>query len=255
MPPGYDYYTTSAKNTGLEQKGILDAQQLSHSRLNPTLDDVDYLVLRHRTRILGEWFANINCNPLSVLDVGGRIQPYRPLLEPLIERYVAVDVQLQGLVDVLAEGDCLPFGEHTFDIALCTQALHYMPDPGLAITEMHRVLRPGGSLFLTTPSLFPEHHDHFWRFLPGGLRYLTRDFATVEIRAEGYSGAGLLRAINVTLHADVKNPRVLRLARRTTIPILNLLGLLLDWLVAPNTRSTANYSVMAVKKASCRQRT
>jgi SAM-dependent methyltransferase len=162
---GYHYYKSSNGTTGLDPEGIRGAQQLGQYYLNSPLSNLDYLVDKKRTQILAEWFGDLDESGLSVLDVGGRIQRYRPLLESRIEHYVAVDLQLEGLVDVLATAVCLPFGEDTFDIVLCSQVLHYVPDPGLAINEMHRVLRPGGKLFLTTPSLFPEHHDHLWRFL------------------------------------------------------------------------------------------
>lgn len=231
----------------LEVKSIQASQELSELRLKPRLNDVDYLVYKERTRILEEWFARIEDNSLLVLDVGGRIQPYRRLLDGKIEQYVALDLQLEGLVNVLATVELLPFVDNSFDVVFCFQVLHYVPNPELAVKEMHRVLRPRGRLFLSTPSLFPEFHDHLWRFLPGGLRYLTRCFSAVEIQAEGFSGAGLLRAINSTLHTDIDKYWVLRLAQRTSVPLLNLLGLLLDRISAPNTRSTANYTLMAIK--------
>jgi ubiquinone/menaquinone biosynthesis C-methylase UbiE len=34
--------------------------------------------------------------------------------------------------------------DHTFDAALCALGLMYVPDPGKALQEMHRVLKPGG---------------------------------------------------------------------------------------------------------------
>jgi ubiquinone/menaquinone biosynthesis C-methylase UbiE len=42
----------------------------------------------------------------------------------------------------------LPFGDATFDTVVCTFGLCAIPDLELAVDEMMRVLRPGGSLIL-----------------------------------------------------------------------------------------------------------
>lgn len=50
--------------------------------------------------------------------------------------------------DVLA----LPFPDASFDIVLCTEVIEHTPDAATAIGELARVLRPGGTLVLTTPN-------------------------------------------------------------------------------------------------------
>jgi len=54
---------------------------------------------------------------------------------------VAVDLRLG---DALA----LPFADASFDTVVCTFSLCEIPDVAQAISEMHRVLRPGGRLLL-----------------------------------------------------------------------------------------------------------
>jgi arsenite methyltransferase len=46
----------------------------------------------------------------------------------------------------LRAGDAvsLPVEDASFDAALCVQVLEYVPDPTVALAEMHRTLRPGG---------------------------------------------------------------------------------------------------------------
>ncbi|HEX9410774.1 MAG TPA: class I SAM-dependent methyltransferase [Actinomycetota bacterium] len=50
----------------------------------------------------------------------------------------------------LTEGDAqdLPFADGSFDTVVCTYALCSVPDDARAISEMHRVLKPGGRLIL-----------------------------------------------------------------------------------------------------------
>jgi ubiquinone/menaquinone biosynthesis C-methylase UbiE len=44
------------------------------------------------------------------------------------------------------QGDAvsLPFADEFFDVALCQSGLMFVPDPGAAVREMFRVVRPGG---------------------------------------------------------------------------------------------------------------
>ena len=46
----------------------------------------------------------------------------------------------------------MPFPNNTFDIVISSEVIEHVPDPIKAIHEMHRVLKPGGSLVLTTPN-------------------------------------------------------------------------------------------------------
>ena len=52
---------------------------------------------------------------------------------------------------VAADAEHLPFPDDSFDTAVVTFVLCSVPDPGAALTEIARVLRPGGRL------LFAEH--------------------------------------------------------------------------------------------------
>lgn len=46
----------------------------------------------------------------------------------------------------------LPFAQHSFDLVLCSEAFHHFEQPTQVLTEMHRVLRPGGLLLLVDPA-------------------------------------------------------------------------------------------------------
>ena len=71
----------------------------------------------------------------------------------------------------------LPIGPRSVDVVFADLVLHRLPVPSLAITEMQRILRPGGRLVITEI----EKRDHFetkragenqWPgFYPGDLRH------------------------------------------------------------------------------------
>lgn len=44
----------------------------------------------------------------------------------------------------LADAECLPFADDTFDVVSCNASFHHFTNPGLVLKEMARVCRPGG---------------------------------------------------------------------------------------------------------------
>jgi ubiquinone/menaquinone biosynthesis C-methylase UbiE len=49
----------------------------------------------------------------------------------------------------VADSEHLPFASDTFDYVTCSNSFHHYPDQTASLREMHRVLKPGGRLFLT----------------------------------------------------------------------------------------------------------
>src|SRR5712691_2056674 len=158
----------------------------ANQRLYPSLTNPNWLVLRRRREIFRKWLAQIDGRDLEVLDVGGRIQPYRPLLEGRLRRYLAVDLRRTPLVNIVARGEQIPLASAQFDVVICTQVLEYIPEPAAVIAEIHRVLRTGGCLLLSVPAVFPRDSDFdSWRFLPTALRQLLAAFSDSEVVPEG----------------------------------------------------------------------
>ncbi len=53
-----------------------------------------------------------------------------------------------------AEKDPFPYPDHSFDTVLCCELLeHLTADPMHMMSEIHRILKPGGVLLLTTPNI------------------------------------------------------------------------------------------------------
>jgi SAM-dependent methyltransferase len=60
---------------------------------------------------------------------------------------------------VNVERDPLPYPDETFDVVLfCEVIEHLTRDPTYALAELHRVLKPGGYLLVTTPNVFRLQH-------------------------------------------------------------------------------------------------
>jgi SAM-dependent methyltransferase len=55
-------------------------------------------------------------------------------------------------VALQADGACLPLKDACADFVLCTETLEHIPDPGAAVAEFFRVLKPGGRLMVQSPN-------------------------------------------------------------------------------------------------------
>ena len=218
-------------------------------RLYPGLTNPHWLVLRKRRKIFQDWIAKLPPGQLIVLDIGGRIQPYRPLLENRVAVYIATDVRQTPLVNVLARGEQLPFASNQFDLVICTQVLQYVPEPGAVVHEVARVLKAKGHFLLSVPSACPsDAYEECWRFLPGGLRHLLTSFDHVEVIPEGRSVAGFFRTINACFNIFVRYPSIRLLYRFTICPAINILGALLEQISnSVNDQFAVNYTVIAQK--------
>jgi len=78
----------------------------------------------------------------------------------------------------------------TFDCIVCTHVLHVVFDLPAMIKELHRILKPGGTLLVAVPTIsmigpeFPE----LWRFTPLAVeRLLGLAFQNVEVEGFGNS--------------------------------------------------------------------
>jgi ubiquinone/menaquinone biosynthesis C-methylase UbiE len=67
-----------------------------------------------------------------------------------------------------AQGEDLPFRDGAFDAALCVGGFNYFSDPGRALAEMARVVRPGGCIVVADE--LPDLHRHGLGYLLGWPR-------------------------------------------------------------------------------------
>ena len=228
---------------------VKEFQKAGRERLYPSITNPNWLVLRKRRELFVTWLKDIPGENLFVLDVGGRIQPYRELLGKRCVSYVAIDFKSTPLVDVIGQGERLPFPDRQFDLVLCTQVLEYIPEPPLVVNEIYRTLKTGGFLMLSVPAVFPRDSDsEYWRFLPCALKRLLSSFSSIEVVPEGNSLVGFIRTLNVCLVTFARPAALGSLLRFSAVPVLNLLGASVQrFTSAGDDRFSANYSVLARK--------
>ena len=228
---------------------VEESKRHALSRLYPWLSDPNYLILRGRRKLFQRWLAGVPGNGLRVLDIGGRVQPYRRLVEDRLSRYVAVDVKRSGVVDIVGMAEQLPLISEAFDLVFCTCVLEYTTDPRAALAEIHRVLKPGGVLLLSVSGFSPRFDEaELWRFQPGAVRMLLAGFSKYEVVPEGTSVSGVIRCVSFFLVSAGKFELARRMLRYLVALPLNLLGSAIEALaLTTNSQFSANYSALAQK--------
>ncbi|MDX1649234.1 MAG: class I SAM-dependent methyltransferase, partial [Myxococcota bacterium] len=67
---------------------------------------------------------------------------------------------------VRARGEALPVASDRVDLAVISMAYHHLEQPDAALAELARVLRPGGRVYLRTPTLETLHSNAWDGFFP-----------------------------------------------------------------------------------------
>jgi SAM-dependent methyltransferase len=161
------------------------------------------------TRVTLDRFVQAHASRGRTLDVGAQNGPYAAFFP----NRIALDIRPGKGVRVLGDVQAMGLADSTFDMVLCTEVLEHVPEPQRALDEMFRVLRPRGTLLLTTRFLFPIHdapHDYF-RFTKYGLRHLLRQFEILEVQEETDSiGALAVLLQRLGMQARTIGPEPLR---------------------------------------------
>ena len=117
------------------------------------------------------------------------------MLAPLAERYLAVDkfdTDISGHTNVEFRKQLLPslagIADNTFDFAVTFQVIEHIQDDTTFISEIHRVLKPGGILFLTTPNRLMSITRNPWHI---------REYTGTELAAHVGKSFGLVEVKGV----------------------------------------------------------
>ena len=112
-------------------------------------------ILRQLGNVQGKLLLDVGCgageNSVYFAKLGARCvaADYSPgMVDVALSLAEKNQVKIQGKV-VNAMAIDLP--DNTFDIVYASNLLHHLPDPQIALKEMHRILKPGGKLCFWDP--------------------------------------------------------------------------------------------------------
>ena len=97
----------------------------------------------------------------------------------------------------VVRGDALhlPFPDATFDRVICSEVLEHIPEDVAAMTELTRVLRPGGTMAITVPRFGPELvnwalSDEYHNVPGGHIRIYRRSVLEERLTSTGLGTTG-----------------------------------------------------------------
>lgn len=162
---------------------------MRRTRRNPRRSQFDYLHMRRLLDDLTAVLARLGPGVTDVLDLYCGTRPYDDLLPPHV-RITAFDLpgNPYGVADVVSD-EFLPFPNSTFDLVLCIEAFHYVPDPARGVAELARVLRPGGHAVVAVPLVWEYDRSQLERRFTGPeLEALFQGWNDVSVLENGGRG-------------------------------------------------------------------
>ncbi len=125
-------------------------------------------------------FLDENVKKGDILDIGSAQWSY-----PKEHFKNVTTLDLQPPADVIGSVMELPFKDATFDCIICLETLEHVEDPIKAMSEVYRVLKPGGKFVGSAPfsyELHGEEYGDYWRFTRQCWeRLLMKQFKNVSV--------------------------------------------------------------------------
>jgi len=117
-------------------------------------------------------------------NVNGSVRPFVEAYHP--KSYIGIDIEEGSGVDRICDiYDLISvFGEEKFDVVICTETLEHVANWILAISNLKKVLRPGGIMVLSAPRPGRKYHGYpfdFWRYAKEDWRVILSDMIYLSI--------------------------------------------------------------------------
>ncbi len=148
---------------------------MKNSRLEPSLFSPRYVHLTKLRDATLEKMRELTANNKDqvILDFGCGDMPYRSVIEPMVGRYIGVDLEMNPKAEYHIDFDSKTTLPDDFaDLILSNQVLEHVDSPEGYLQESYRLLKPGGTAIFTTHGYWYYHPtpNDYWRWTSAGLR-------------------------------------------------------------------------------------
>jgi SAM-dependent methyltransferase len=185
-----------------------------NDRLHPSIFHPRYIVLTRLRDITVKIIRQLTATKKDfvLVDFGCGDMPYRSLIEPEVGKYLGVDLEMNPKAEHHIGFDSkttLP--DNYADMILSNQVLEHVDTFEGYLQEALRILKPGGSIILTTHGYWFYHPtpNDYWRWTSAGLRKIIE---AEHFEIESFTGILGLTASGMQLFQDgiyFKLPKIL----------------------------------------------
>lgn len=129
----------------------------------------------------------------KTLDVGSGSKPYKELFKN-VTQYIGMDIEVSGHehskseIDIFYDGKTFPFENSTIDSLVFFEVFEHVFNPEQFLSEIARVVKPGGKCVVTIPFIWGEHEQpyDFARYSSFGLKHLFDGHGLVIVEHKKY---------------------------------------------------------------------
>lgn len=122
----------------------------------------------------------------KILDIGSSYGSWAK--ESFSKSAEVVSMDARPGSDIQGDIMKMPFADGSFDCVFCFETIEHVKNPFLAVSEIRRVLKPGGIFIGSTPfmhELHGEEYGDYWRPTRQAWKMLLQDFKDVEVSSFG----------------------------------------------------------------------
>ncbi len=192
-PEGEAPVTQSDRSTARADRSTARAPQLAYSQIQPKMHDEEQR--RHKAHkilhVLHHFLGRPDLTGLSVLDIGCSTGFLANEIATDGADVVGVDIDVPGVTAatkrfgdrvrfLCSSADALPLPDSSVDVVVFNHIYEHVVDPDAVVTEIHRVLKPDGVVYLGLGNKYqlvePHHQLPLLSWLPQAWadRYMRR---------------------------------------------------------------------------------
>lgn len=119
---------------------------------------------------------------IELYHAGGLVTGIEPDKEELQISKLLDQIEGAGVDFIHGYGENLPFADNSFDIIICNSVIEHVTDVSMVISEIMRVLKPGGAIYLSIPNYLFPFESHYKIFFPP---LLPKSIAKIYLKLRG----------------------------------------------------------------------